>query len=113
MATPEGATKKKIKALLEEFDVRNAKDAGTFDKAAGWYYMPGQSGFGVRGIPDYIGHIAGRFFAIEAKAPGKEPSGFQQLQIDAIDCSGADVYIIDDDESLEQFRLWLIAYGDL
>ena len=107
--TPEGHTKKLIDTLLDKYDIQPASKAGTFENASGWYYKPGQSGFGVKGIPDYIGTYNGLFFGIEAKAPGKRPSGFQKLQIKAIACTGAAVFVVDGPDSLGVFEEWLKA----
>ena len=106
--TPESKIKALVKALLAKYDIRPAKDAGTFSEAAGWYFFPSQNGLGVKGIPDILGHYHGRFWAIETKAPGKEPTGFQALQIAAIRCSGGAVFVVDGEESLKKFEKWLL-----
>ena len=106
--TPENVVKKKIKDLLAAYDIQPAANAGTFATASGWYYSAVQGPMSVRGIPDFIGHYRGKFFAVEAKAPGKKPTGFQALQIAAIKASGGAVFIISDDESLEVFGAWLL-----
>jgi penicillin-binding protein-related factor A (putative recombinase) len=62
----------------------------------------------VRGIPDFIGHYRGKFFAVEAKAPGKKPTGFQALQIAAIKASGGAVFVVSDRESLGVLQDWLL-----
>lgn len=57
--TPEGKVKDEIKAFLDSLG------------AECWYFMPMMMGYGRKGIPDFIGCYKGRFFSIEAKAPGK------------------------------------------
>lgn len=115
MATPEGLVKDKINKLLAKYKIYPAKDAGTGpDKglpegAEGWYYMASANGYGVKGIPDYVGHYRGCFWAIEAKAPGKKPTGFQALQIKAIASSGGAVFVVDGEASLSEFEQWLIG----
>ena len=102
MSTTKGKVKNEIKKLLAEHKIYPAKDAGAFPKdAQGWYCMPS------KGIPDFIGHYKGRFWAIEAKAKGKKPTGFQHLQIMAIRLSGGAVFVVDGSESLHQFEVWL------
>lgn len=105
--TSEGEVKKLIKELLAKYDIRPAKEAGTFKEAAGWYFMASSSGFGTAGLPDFLGHYLGAFWGIEAKAPGKEPSGFQLLQIGAVKASGGAVFVVDGKESLAEFEGWL------
>ena len=97
--TPEGKVKKLVVALLAEFNIINAKDAGRELQSDGWYFCPGQNGYGVKGIPDFVGHYKGSFFSIETKAPDKEPNGFQALQIDEIGKTGGAVFVVDGDVS--------------
>ena len=106
--TPENKVKAQIKALLHAYDIQPAAKAGTFARAEGWYYSAVQGPMSVRGIPDFIGHYRGKFFAVEAKAPGKKPTGFQALQIHSINVSGGAVFVVSDDESLKVFSDWLL-----
>ena len=106
--TPEGKVKDLIKKLLHNYKIYPAKDAGAFpEDACGWYYMPVQH-FSVKGIPDFLGHFHRVFWAIEAKAPGKEPTGFQKLQLNAIGKSGGVRFVVDGQESLGVFEDWLV-----
>ena len=107
--TPEGKVKKLVVDLLAEFNIVNAKDAGRELKSNGWYFCPGQNGFGVKGIPDFVGHYLGRFFAVETKAPGKIPTGFQELQIAEIIRSGGAVFFIDGPDGVEEVRKFFQA----
>jgi hypothetical protein len=113
MSTPEGKVKDAIKKLLAEYKIQPASKAGdTSLESNGWYYMPIQSSMGVSGIPDFIGCYCpgdgdALFFGIEAKALGKTPSGFQLLQINAIKRAGGAVFVIDGEESLNEFKQWL------
>jgi len=105
--TPEGKTKKLIYALLAKYDIQSSTKAGTFANAAGWWYPAVQGMMSVRGVPDVVGHYKGKFFAIEAKAPGKKLTGLQALQVDAIRCSGGAVFVVDGSETLSLFEAWL------
>lgn len=90
--TPEGRVKEKVKKLLKE---RNA-----------WFYMPVQNGMGKVGIPDIIGTYKGLFFAIETKAPNKNPTTEeqrwnkatpnQQMRIEEIREAGGMAIVADD-----------------
>ena len=107
--TPEGKIKAAVKKVLTQYHITPASNVG---KAAalvlfGWYYMPVKNQFGTSGIPDFIGHYKGRFFAIETKAPGEKPTGLQLLQIELMRNSGAPVFIVDGPESLNEFQQWL------
>ena len=107
--TPEGKVKKLVVALLAEFNIVNAKDAGRELQSDGWYFCPGQNGYGVKGIPDFVGHYLGRFFAVETKAPDKIPTGFQELQITEILRSGGIVFVVDGPEGVEEVRKFFQA----
>ncbi len=109
MTTPEGKVKDLIKELLLKYKIYPAAQAGAFpDGVQGWVYMPIKgSAFGVAGVPDFIGNYKGIFWSIEAKAPGKEPTGFQALQIAAIRKAGSVCFVVDGEESLKGFERWL------
>ena len=87
--TPEGKVKSKIKVWLKTLDYC-------------WFYMPVQNGMGVVGIPDIIGVINGRFFAIETKAPGKENNVTpnQQATISNIYGAGGVAFVASDLETV-------------
>jgi len=114
MSTPEGKVKDSIKAVLAQYKIYPASKAGSGpggtgfpEDAQGWYTMPVKNAFGVSGIPDFHGHYRGVFWAVEAKAKGEAPTGFQRLQIDAISCSGGAVFVVDGPETLKVFEEWL------
>ncbi len=105
--TPEGLVKDLVGRCLETHGIFPAKKAGAFpESASGWFYMPVQH-MSVKGIPDFIGTYKTRFFAVETKAPGKKPTGFQALQIAAIRQAGGAVFVVDGEESLKEFEAWL------
>jgi len=63
--TPEALVKKDIKVFLSSIEGL-------------WFFMPVPTGFGVRGIPDFIGCWRGRFFGIEAKSSEGKPTAWQE-----------------------------------
>jgi len=95
--TPEGIVKKQIKALLTAH--------GT------WFFLPVSSGFGVHGIPDFVGCHNGRCFGVEAKAPGKKASALQLRQKSLMEAAGAKWILIDGPESLKELDAWLNGTG--
>lgn len=90
--TPEGRVKKDIRKWL--------KDRGV------WFYMPVQSGMGVVGIPDFVCCWAGRFLAIEAKAPGKRGNTTpnQDHRIAEIRSAGGIAVVVDDVSQLTEIE---------
>jgi hypothetical protein len=96
--TPEGKVKKSINKVLDKY-----KNDGI------WYFMPVPSGYGKPTL-DYIGFILGRGFAIEAKAPGKEPTERQELTIEDIRSSETKVFVIDgtdNTDTVDDLRAWI------
>jgi hypothetical protein len=83
MSTPEGTVKYKIKAYLKSLEPQL------------WGFMPVPTGYGVRGIPDFVGCYKGRFFAIEAKRLGGKPKPWQDLVMRAITLAGGLVIVAD------------------
>ena len=80
MLTPEGRVKKAVTAFLNK-------------QECCWFAMPVVSGYG-KPLLDYIGCSHGRFFAIEAKAPGKKLTSRQRWTADQITIAGGHVFII-------------------
>lgn len=110
--TPEGRVKDAVKALLHTHGILPASKAGAFPETTqGWYFMPVPTGHGVAGIHDFVGHHKGRFFTVEAKAPGRRGEKFhglspaQELQRLSIEISGAKVFVVDGD--LSELEAWL------
>ena len=93
-STPEGKVKKKIKKLLDN----------TLDL---YYKMPVPSGYGKSGL-DFHGCFRGSYFAIEAKAPGKEPTKLQEDTMRRIEAAGGVVFVISEDVGLQMLDAWLV-----
>lgn len=89
--TPEGRVKQAIKNCLNQLNI--------------WYFMPAANGFGKVGVPDFICCFDGKFFAIEAKAPGKRNNTTpnQNMRIQEIKNAGGWVIVVDDITQLEEF----------
>lgn len=84
--TPEGKVKDDVKKVLAKYRV--------------WYFMPVSNGFGKHGIPDFICCVAGRFFTVETKAPGKKPTELQEDQMNEIRKAGGKAFVVDGDTCL-------------
>lgn len=96
--TPEGRVKKAVTTVLK-------------NHAGVYFYMPVPSGYGRKSL-DYIGCYRGRFFAIETKAPGKEPTDLQDITIASMKEAGAAVFVIDGVESRGMIGLLaFLAHG--
>lgn len=89
--TPEGKVKKKVTDLLKSV-------SGLY------YFMPVPSGYGESTL-DYIGCYRGLLFAIETKAPGKQPTDRQKQIISAIKRAGGVVFVIDGDTT--ELKEWI------
>lgn len=53
-----------------------------------WFFSPFMAGFGGSGVPDRVGVFAGRFFSIEVKRPGKEPTPIQKRRMLEVQTAG-------------------------
>lgn len=89
--TPEAKVKKGIRRVLDRHGI--------------WYFMPAANGFGKVGIPDFICCAAGKFLAIEAKAPGKKANttANQDARINEIIAHQGVAIVVDDPQELETF----------
>ena len=85
--TPEGKVKEQVKRILKSFNDYYGHI---------WYYMPVTSGFGKKGIPDFIASIGGFFVAIETKAAGQRPTALQSKTLAQITHDGGISLVLDE-----------------
>lgn len=101
--TPEGKIKTKVRRVLSLF----GDDLYSF--------MPVQYGYGATTLDylcattDKFSHNGPIFFAIETKAPGKQPTLRQQSLIAQLRRMGTKVFVIDSDDGVEELRVWLLS----
>lgn len=81
--TPEGKVKDKVVAELASMGA--------------YYFFPVMTGFGNSGIPDIVGCINGRFFAIECKSGNNKPTRLQISQMEEIVRCGGVALVINED----------------
>jgi hypothetical protein len=100
LTTPEGRVKHKVKQVLKPF----------IEDGSLWGDWPVPSGFGKSGL-DYHGCSQGRYFAIETKVPGKQPTERQSRCIAQIERAGGKVFVIDgsDNNQYLELKCWLAA----
>lgn len=89
MATPEAAVKKLVKKALDALPCPHYR------------FLPVQTGFGAKTL-DFLISVAGRFVAIETKAPGKKPTPLQEFTIEQIKAAGGLVFVVDGKERLDE-----------
>lgn len=80
--TPEGKVKDVIKKRLAEAGV--------------YFFMPRGTVYGRRGIPDIVGCMNGRFFAIEVKAGKNRPTKLQSMEHDFVRAAGGVVLVVNE-----------------
>lgn len=104
--TPEGVVKDAVKKKLEANGVIPASKVAKYlaegRKFDGWYYMPVQSMYAVKGIPDFIVCYKGRFVAIETKAPRCSTTSNQDDQLEAIGLAGGRVFVADNASTIDE-----------
>lgn len=66
-----------------------------------WAFKTHGSPYQRRGIPDVVGYVDGRFFAAEAKSPGKKLTPIQEATIHEIANCGGWCFVF---RSLDEFR---------
>lgn len=93
----EGDVKKAIKKLLTSLD--NC-----------YWFMPPANGFGRSGIPDFIGHVNGKFFAIETKFGDNKPTPNQIREIEKIIACGAVAHVVNE-KTLDEFTVQFIEWA--
>lgn len=105
--TPERQVKMAVRTYLESIGcVPAAKAAGSKD-GIGYFFMPVAGIGGVSGIPDFVGHYRGFFFAIETKVEKKNPTALQQIQIDTITLTGGEAFVVRGATDLGEIKEWV------
>jgi len=83
--TPEGKVKREVREILR-----------SYGKKVFWF-MPVTTGMGVRGVPDFICCINGRYLGIETKANGNRTTLLQDIRRDEIKEAGGYWLLINED----------------
>ena len=63
-------------------------------KSGAWWFRPAMTGFGRKGIPDFIACIDGHFNAIEVKAGRDKLTPWQRRELEALAKAGASVRVV-------------------
>ena len=84
-------------AMTPERKVK-AKVTAQLDKLIGIYYFyPVTGGYGASGVPDIVGCLNGKFFAIECKAGNNQPTALQHKNINHIRHSGGIAVVVNEE----------------
>lgn len=95
MHTPEWYEKQDIKKYLDE------------GVPILWYFMPLMAGYGASGVSDIIGCFCNKFFAIEVKRPGKEPTAIQWRRMGEIEAAGGKTFWGTAEKVIPEFEAWI------
>ena len=95
--------------MKKEEDVKKVVKAILKSTPNCWWFMPPANGFGRSGVPDFVGHVSGNFFAVETKFGKGTTTANQEREIQAISQAKGQVWIVRetsvDDWHLE-FKAW-------
>lgn len=106
--TPEGRVKAAVKTwlsaegLIPASQVRKALEEG--HPFEGWYFMPVQSRFSIKGIPDFVGIWNSVGWGIETKVEGGTPTDNQRDQLEAIQRAGGISAVVSHVSQLAEFK---------
>lgn len=95
--TPEAKVKKKIKEILSSVP-------------GCYFFMPPANGYGRAGIPDFVGCLSGRFFAIEAKAGRGKTTALQDKEIAQIKSCGGFAIVVNE-VNVDELKTLLEQWG--
>lgn len=80
--------------MKKEEDVKKVVKAVLKNTPNCWWFMPPANGFGRSGIPDFVGHVNGYFFAVETKFGKGTTTANQEREIAAITQTNGQVWIV-------------------
>lgn len=87
-------TDKWVGKCSSEGDVKAAVKDVLKNTANCWWFMPPANGYGRSGIPDFVGCVWGRFFAIETKFGKGKTTVHQDRELAAIDACSGHVWVV-------------------
>lgn len=100
MKTPEYYEKKAIDDFLK-----------TLGPEVCWWFNPTMSGFGKSGVSDKLLCLAGAFWAVEVKRPGKGPTPIQARRMEEIRRAGGHAVAGTAEIVIQALRDWLAVRG--
>ena len=80
--TPERKVKLKVTGILQRNNI--------------YYFYPVTGGYGASGIPDIVGCVNGRFFAVECKAGDNKTTALQEHNINSIRLNGGKAIVVNE-----------------
>lgn len=95
--------------MKNEGDVKKVVKLILCDTVNCWWFMPPANGFGRAGIPDFVGHVNGKFFAVETKFGAGKPTANQVREINNITDTNGEVWLVNEKNINEwelEFRKW-------
>lgn len=75
-----------------------------------WYYMPAANGFGTPGIPDFVGCVEGRLFAVETKFGSGKRTAWQDKQAANIGAAKGKYWLVNE-KNIDDFALDFCAWA--
>lgn len=99
MKTPESHEKDDICRFLD--------CGGSIAPGLMWYFKPYSAGFGKSGVSDILGCYRGKFFAIEVKREGKEPTPIQWRRMREIEAAGGKAFWGTASKVIPEFEEWI------
>jgi len=91
-----------MKEMKKEADVKD-RIKGILTEAGAWFFMPVQTGYGARGIPDFIVCLGGMFVGIEAKF-GKNTESAWQIRQGAGITASQGTYMVINDKNVDELE---------
>lgn len=71
-----------------------------------YFFMPPANGYGRAGIPDFVGCLNSRFFAIEAKAGKGKTTALQDREIEQIKSCGGFAIVVNE-ANVDELKTYL------
>lgn len=72
-----------------------------------WIFFPYMAGYGKSGVSDIVGCYRGKFFAVEVKREGKEPTPIQNRRMAEIEAAGGKTFWGTAAKVIPEFEEWI------
>jgi hypothetical protein len=91
----------------EKDDIKKHLDGYVIGRHECWYFCPYMSGFGKTGVSDIVGCYRGKFFCIEVKREGKEPTPIQYRRMAEVEAAGGKAFWGTASKVIPEFEVWI------
>jgi hypothetical protein len=76
-----------------------------------WWFMPSANGYGRSGIPDFIGSVRGRLFAVETKFGRGVLTAHQTRELAMLDMNNNECWVVNE-KNIQEWKAEFVCWSN-